>query len=123
MPAATAGTRAVFLFHGSAEVRRVEKVPRRGARVRSGPGKDWVVCDVLQSGVKTYTVTCVAPDELPGRRERVLAYLRRDREFALLALLWNVLFLVLLSQIMTAWAAVLVVVLAAMLTWFAWATK
>ena len=91
MSAVTAKTRAVFLFHGSAEVRRVDKVPHRGTRVRSRQGGDWVVDDVLQSGADTYTVTCVEPSELHLRRQRGLAYLRRDREFALLALFWSAL--------------------------------
>ena len=123
MSAVTAKTRAVFLFHGSAEVRRVDKVPQRGARVRSRQGRDWVVCDVLRSGVDTYTVTCVGPDELHGIRARGLAYLRRDREFVLLALLWSALFFVCLSQIMRVWAAVVLVAIVAGLAWFAWVTK
>ena len=54
-------TRAVFLFHGAAELRWVSKVPRHGVRVRSSQGKDWIVDEVVRSGVDTYTVTCVAP--------------------------------------------------------------
>lgn len=123
MTAVTAKTRAVFLFHDSAEVRRVDTVPHRGARVRSDKGQDWVVGDVLPSGVDTYTVVCVGPDELRGRRAQGLAYLQRDRDFLLLALFWGALFFGLMSQIMRVWAAVVLVAVVVGFAWFAWVTK
>ena len=63
MSDSTRVTRAVFLFHGSAEIRPVRNRPKRGGRVKSSRGDEWIVADVLQSGVDTYTVTCVAPGE------------------------------------------------------------
>jgi hypothetical protein len=119
----TRASRAVFLFHGSAELRRVRNRPRRGSRVKSGQGHDWIVADVLQSGVDTYTVTCVAPQEFESRRDRVVAYVRRDREFVLCMLLWVPLALVTLSLALSVWASIVLVVVAAGAVWFAWATK
>ena len=116
-------TRAVFLFHNAAELRWVHSVPRHGGRVRSGQGTDWIVDEVVRSGVDTYTVTCVAPAEFAGKRERVTAYLRRDREFAMALVFWSALLVVLLSQVLNLWASLVIVVLSAAVICFAWATK
>ena len=116
-------TRAIFLFHGAAELRWVRKVPRHGVRVRSSEGTDWIVDDVLRSGVDTYTVTCVAPAELADMRERAVAYLRRDWEFIAATLFWCALVLALMSQVMNVWASLIVASLLATGACFAWATK
>jgi hypothetical protein len=116
-------SRVVFLFHGSAELRRVQNRPKRGSRVKSSRGDDWIVADVLQSGVDTYTVTCVAPREFESRRERATAYVRRDREFVMSMLLWVPLALVTLSLAVSVWASIALVATAAVAVWFAWATK
>jgi hypothetical protein len=55
--------RVVFRFPDSAEVRELKRVPEPGSHVRSSTGEDWIVEEVLQSGIDTYTVFCV------GRRE------------------------------------------------------
>ena len=123
MSGGTRATRAVFLFHGSAELRRVHKRPRRGNRVKNSRGDEWIVADVLQSGVDTYTVTCVAPREFGSRQDRVVAYVRRDREFVLSMLLWVPLALVTLSLAMSVWASIALVATAAGAVSFAWATK
>jgi len=119
----TRATSAVFLFHEAAEVRRVSKRPKRGSRVKRGLGSDWIVADVLQSGVDTYTVTCVAPQEFESRRDRTSAYLRRDWEFVLSMLLWVPLALVVLSLAVPIWASTALVAAAVGAVWFAWATK
>ena len=116
-------TRAVFLFHGSAEIRPVRKRPKRGVRVKNSRGDEWIVGDVLQSGVDTYTVTCVAPREFDSRLERVAAYLRRDRDFVLAMLLWVPLAAVTLSLAMPLRASIALVAVAAAVVCFAWATK
>ena len=115
-------TRAVFLFHSTAELRWVNKVPRHGVRVRSSQGTDWIVDDVVRSGVDTYTVTCIAPGELLDKRERAVAYLRRDWEFVAHALLERVA-VALMSQVMNLWASLVVADLLATAACFAWATK
>lgn len=118
-----ARARAVYLFHDGAEVRWERTQPRRGLRVRSSRGDDWIVADVLQSGADTYTVTCVAPREIEGTGNRARAYLRRDREFVLATLFGATTSLVALSGVMPIWASF--VVTAAIVTFviFAWATK
>ena len=116
-------TRAVFLFHGSAEIRPVRHRPKRGARIKNSRGDEWIVADVLQSGVDTYTVTCVAPREFESTRERVMAYVRRDREFVLGMALWVPLALVTLSFAISVWASIALVATAAAAVSFAWATK
>lgn len=123
MSGGTRASRAVFLFHGSAEIRLVRKRPKRGGRVTNSRGDDWVVADVLQSGVDTYTVTCVAPREFESKRDRVGAYVRRDWAFAVGMLLWVPLALVTLSLAVSVWASIALVVTAAGIVWFAWATK
>ena len=119
----TRASRAVFLFHGSAELRRVRNRPKRGSRVKTSRGDEWIVADVLQSGVDTYTVTCVAPQEFESTQERAVAYIRRDREFVLTMLVWVPLALVTLSLAMPVWASIALVATAAGAVWFAWATK
>jgi hypothetical protein len=118
-----AKARAVYLFRDGAEVRWEHARPRRGHRVRSRKGDDWIIADVLQSGADTYTVTCVAPREIDGTRNRALAYLRRDREFVLGMLFVATTTSVALSGVMPIWASL--VVTAAIVTFmiFAWATK
>jgi hypothetical protein len=101
----------------------VSKRPKPGSRVSRALGSDWIVADVLQSGVDTYTVTCVAPQEFESRRERTRAYLRRDWEFVLGMLLWVPLALVALSIAVPVWASITLVAAAAGAVWFAWATK
>ena len=123
MSGSTRVTQAVFLFHGSAELRPVRNRPKRGGRVKNSRGDEWIVADVLQSGANTYTVTCVAPGEFERTRERVVAYLRRDREFVLFMLLWVPLLVVTLSLAMSVWASVALVATAAAVVSFAWATK
>ena len=97
--------------------------PTRGSRVKNDRGDEWIVADVLQSGVDTYTVTCVAPREFERRRERAMAYLRRDWGFALSMLLWVPLTIVALSFAVSVWASIALVATAAGAVWFAWATK
>jgi len=123
MPMFASKTRAVFLFHGTAELRWVNKVPRHGVRVRSSQGKDWIVDDVMRSGVDTYTVTCVAPGELTDMRERAVAYLRRDWEFIAATLLWSVLVVGLVNQRTNLWSSLVVAALLVTIACFAWATK
>lgn len=119
----SSNTRAVFLFHDTSELRWVSKAPRHGVRVRSNQGTDWIIDDVVRTGVDTYTVTCVAPGELADTRERAVAYLRRDREFLAATLFWSALVAVLLSQVANLWASLVVVGLLATVACFAWATK
>ena len=116
-------TRAVFLFHNAAELRLVSKIPRHGGCVRSSQGTDWIVDDVVRSGIDTYTVTCVAPGELLDKRERAVAYLRRDWEFVVAALFWSALLFALMSQVMNVWSSLVVADLLATAACFAWATK
>ena len=116
-------TRAVFLFHDAAELQWVSKVPRHGGCVRSSQGTDWIVDDVVQSGVNTYTVTCVAPGEFPDKRERAVAYLRRDREFVAATLFWGAMLFALMTQVMNVWASLVIAGLLTTAACFAWATK
>ena len=97
--------------------------PKRGGRVKSSRGDEWIVADVLQSGVDTYTVTCVAPGEFERARERVVAYIKRDREFLLSMLLWAPLAVVALSLAMSIWGSVALVAAAVAVVSFAWVTK
>jgi hypothetical protein len=120
-PATT--TRALYMFHGASELRRVRNPPHRGARVRRAEGEDWIVDEVLQSGANTYTVICVAPREIAGTHQRVLAYLRRDSEFVLVTLLSSAAAIVALSAVMAIWASVVLVAAMAAFVSFAWATK
>ncbi len=55
-----AHTAVVLCFPDFAEVRFLEHPPRRGQRVESRFGGVWFVADVLRSGTRTYTVTCVS---------------------------------------------------------------
>jgi hypothetical protein len=55
-----AHTAVVLCFPDSAEVRFLERPPRRGQRVVSRSGNVWLVADVLRSGTRTYTVNCVS---------------------------------------------------------------
>jgi uncharacterized OB-fold protein len=101
----------------------VHKPPKRGSRVEDRHGDEWIVAEVLQSGVETYTVTCVSPREFESRRERAVAYVRRDLGFVASMLLWMPLALVALSFAMSVWASFALVATAAGAVWFAWATK
>ena len=80
-----------------------QKRPATAVRVRSNEGTDWIVDDVLRSGVDTYTVTCVAPADSRDMRERTVAYLRRDWEFVAATLFWCALVFALMSQVMNVW--------------------
>ena len=123
MPRVASTTRAVFLFHDAAELRWVRTVPRHGGCVRSSRGTDWIVDDVVRSGVDTYTVTCVAPGELVSKRERAVSYLRRDWQFVVATLFWCVFLFALMSQVMNAWTSLVVAEVLATVACFAWATK
>jgi hypothetical protein len=101
----------------------VHTQPRRGLRVRSRRGVVWIIADVLQSGADTYTVTCVAPREIDGMRERAMAYLRRDREFVLVTLFGAAWVLVALSSLMAIWVSFVLVAIIVTFVIFAWATK
>ena len=116
-------TRALFLFHGSAELQWVSKRPQRGSRVRSKMDGDWIVADVLQSGADLYTVTCVAPREIANLQMRARAYLRRDREFVLAVLLGSAWTVLALSNLLPIWVACALVATLTAFVWFAWATK
>ena len=121
---AAAKTRALFLFHGSSELQWVNQRPQRGSRVRSQHGAgDWIVADVLQSGADLYTVTCVAPREIVSVQMRVMAYLRRDREFALAMLLGSAWTFAALSYVLPMGVAFALVATITAFLWFAWATK
>ena len=101
----------------------MHKPPKRGGRVENSRGDEWVVAEVLQSGVDTYTATCVAPRESESAPERAMAYVRRDLGFVLAMLLWIPLAVVTLSLAMSVWASIALVAAAAGAVWFAWATK
>ena len=68
-------------------------------------------------------MTCVAPREFASRRERAVAYVTRDKDFALSMLLWVPLALVAFSFAMSVWASIALVATAAAVVWFVWATK
>jgi hypothetical protein len=71
------GVYAVLVFPHSTETRWLERLPTPGTRIRdrggdSFWGRTWVVDEVLQSGLDTYTVHCVSRGEYRGRfRERL----------------------------------------------------
>ena len=118
-----AETRAVYLFHGEAELRWVRTPPRRGFRVRSSRGDAWIIADVLRSGARTYTVTCVAPREIDDIRARATAYLRRDWEFCLALPFMATGAVVALSIVTAIWFSFFLVATSAAFAIFAWATK
>lgn len=121
---AAAKTRALFLFHGSSELQWVKQRPQPGSRVRSQDGAgDWIAADVLQSGADLYTVTCIAPREITSVQMRVRAYLKRDREFVLVALFWSAWALLALSHVLPIWVAFALVAAITAFFSFAWATK
>jgi hypothetical protein len=65
------GIYAVLVFPHSTETRWLEGLPTPGTRIRDHRGKTWVVDEVLQSGLDTYTVHCVSRGEYLDRfRER-----------------------------------------------------
>jgi hypothetical protein len=118
-----AKTRVVYLFHDGAELRWVQTKPRPGRRVRSSQGDHWITAEVLQSGADTYTVTCVAPREINGTRERAMAYLERDREFVLVTLFGSGWTLFALSGFMAIWVSFVLVAIIVTFLIIAWATK
>ena len=79
--------------------------------------------DVVQSGVNTYTVTCVAPGEFPDKRERAVAYLRRDREFVGPRFSGALMLFALMSQVMNVWTSLVIAGSITTAACFAWATK
>src|SRR5262245_13885100 len=84
--AKTVRPNALFLFPDSSELRHVRRLPRPGARMRSESGAVWVVAEVLQSGVDSYTVRCVAPnDSLGAMKDLASSLLDRARRSASLA--------------------------------------
>src|SRR5262245_14804871 len=115
--------RVLYFFRGSSELRLERRVPRRGGRFRSSRGKDWIVDDVVQSGAATYTATCVAPHEIDDAWDRAAAYLRRDREFVIGALLFAPIGVGALSTMMAVWISVAVVAAVETFLLFVWATQ
>jgi hypothetical protein len=69
------GAHIVVRFPDTTEIHFLDEPPRRGRRIRSREGTEFVVSDVFQSGQSTYTVVCV-------RRAEFLREERR-RPFAL----------------------------------------
>jgi len=63
-PSSKPPIRAVVRFPDSAEIRHFDELPLPGTRVRSASGREWFVAEALQSGRDTYTIFCVAQDEL-----------------------------------------------------------
>ena len=72
------------------ESRWVYGKPRVGARIEDGLGRSWRIADVLQSGVRTYTVVCeptarglgVVPElasELLDRARKAISVTERRR--------------------------------------------
>jgi hypothetical protein len=72
----TGGVHTVLVFPDSTETRWLRALPTPGTRIRDHGGdiywgRKWVVDEVLQSGVDTYTVHCVSQSEYLDRfRER-----------------------------------------------------
>jgi hypothetical protein len=58
----------VCLFPDAAEVRYVSRLPARGQRIRSSKGRVYIVAQVLQSGERTFTAHCAAPEDIKSRR-------------------------------------------------------
>jgi hypothetical protein len=116
-------TRAVFLFMDQPRFGQCAIAPNVVPASRTAEEASGSTLTYCKSGVDTYTVTCVAPQEFESRRERVVAYLRRDREFVLGLLLWVPLGLVTLSLAMSVWASFVLVATAVAVVSFAWATK
>jgi hypothetical protein len=54
----------VLIFPDSAEGRWVSKRPRIGSEIKNRLGVKWMVEEVLQSGIDTYTVHCGLPPSL-----------------------------------------------------------
>jgi hypothetical protein len=69
--------RLVILFPDSTEIRSLRRLPRRNQRMQSQSGDVWFVSEIVQSGLSTYTVTCVGEhgllEDLPRRASRKLA--------------------------------------------------
>ena len=71
----------VLLFPDGSEFRWVSEPPRPGSGIRSSRGQSWRVEEVLQSGVRTYTVYCGAPRHgLAGARDLAADLLGRARK-------------------------------------------
>lgn len=69
----------VIRFPGTTELWPLEEPPRRGQRIRNNRGDVCFVTDVLQSGINTYTVTCVGRrDFLDDLRQRSPASLTSE---------------------------------------------
>ena len=62
--------RCAFVFPGYTETRLLERLPGRGTLVFDRYGSSWIVTEVLQSGVQTYTVFAGPMSDYRERRRR-----------------------------------------------------
>jgi len=69
----------VLVFPDSTEGRWVWEPPRIGSEIKSRPGKNWRVEEVLESGADLYTVHCGPPPRLASPRDLATDLLERAR--------------------------------------------